>query len=1057
MRRTLCLGLVCAAMVAAFGVDARAEVIADSIAEWTGTSAQGSNGWSYGYYNYTTDGDQTYTPGELLLFTDPPDWAGGGWDLPGDVPWTSIGQENGHPNSGGEPPVGGEHWAIRRWTSDHEGQVAVVWKLRKTNLSGTGVSGLVFHNATLMDSFAIAGTDGTGVTRGFVTTLAVGDTIDIALSPVGPTGDRGDGADGSAFSMGVNTDTSILPDTDEDGVKDYQDNCPFVPNPGQEDADGDGVGDVCDNCPNTANADQANSDGDLCGDACDPIVADSQSQFTTDGNPTATGWSYGYFNRTADLEAEGDGVYDETKFTAFTTAEWRGGYFRIAPSGAPWTFLSADQTHPNTSSWVVDAGPPEVSVQEEHWTIRRWTSTVSGPHAVTWNMRKENTGCGDGVTGMLFHNGVLIDMWSIAGSDGVGVLRLKLVDLAVADNLDLILTPRSPWNDGCDGSYNRLRIESNVACYVDTDGDGVADLADNCPGIPNPGQEDADGDFLGDACDNCPNDWNQDQLDHDVDGLGNACDPAVLDTVDDWSTTGTQGENGLTYGYYDRTDDPDQVYQDTDFIPFESAQWNGSQYGLNPWMYVSQEGVHPNGANSAPNKEQWPIRRWESSVSGIVEISWQTRKTNLGNWGVTGRVFVNGEEVDSAVINRAGEAAVRRVYLEIQEGDLVDLALDPTGIGGDRSDGSDGSANWLRVETSIPCDAMNPGAVLADSDMDWSLSGTQGENGWTYGYYDVREDVETGNGVYDLADLTLFLNDGSGVVSGQTEIGAWKTGTNHWNGSKWDLLANSSYGPWTEITRDGGHPAGNGGGDPEVHWAVRRWVSDADYSGTVRITGNLWCGGAIVARIFKNGEPIYARTVSGGAGVYYAIITDIQNGDQFDFAIDPDGAGVLDPENPATVNQVLDGSDGSTFTAVIETLGTISDPDGDGVANIPGCDNCPEVFNPGQEDSNGNGVGDACEVSGFKRGDSNADGTVDLSDAVYTLGWLFQGGPEPVCQDAADANDDQTIDISDAVYALSWLFTGGDPIPAPGPAACGDDPTEDELAECNYPEELCTD
>jgi hypothetical protein len=60
-------------------------------------------------------------------------------------------------------------------------------------------------------------------------------------------------------------------DGDDDGVPDTTDNCPTVPNPGQEDVDQDGVGDVCDNCPTVYNPDQADIDGDGVGDACTPI------------------------------------------------------------------------------------------------------------------------------------------------------------------------------------------------------------------------------------------------------------------------------------------------------------------------------------------------------------------------------------------------------------------------------------------------------------------------------------------------------------------------------------------------------------------------------------------------------------------------------------------------------------------------------------------------------------------------------------------------------------------------------------------------------------------
>lgn len=59
---------------------------------------------------------------------------------------------------------------------------------------------------------------------------------------------------------------------------------------------------------------------------------------------------------------------------------------------------------------------------------------------------------------------------------------------------------------------------------ADTDSDGIADIADNCPTLANANQVDSDLDGLGDACDNCPDDSNADQEDQDGDGFGAACD-----------------------------------------------------------------------------------------------------------------------------------------------------------------------------------------------------------------------------------------------------------------------------------------------------------------------------------------------------------------------------------------------------------------------------------------------------------------------------------------------------------------------------------------------------
>lgn len=58
----------------------------------------------------------------------------------------------------------------------------------------------------------------------------------------------------------------------------------------------------------------------------------------------------------------------------------------------------------------------------------------------------------------------------------------------------------------------------------DQDGDGVLDIADNCPAKANAEQWNEDGDALGDVCDPCPQHAAA-QADTDGDGIGDDCDP----------------------------------------------------------------------------------------------------------------------------------------------------------------------------------------------------------------------------------------------------------------------------------------------------------------------------------------------------------------------------------------------------------------------------------------------------------------------------------------------------------------------------------------------------
>ncbi len=82
----------------------------------------------------------------------------------------------------------------------------------------------------------------------------------------------------------------------------------------------------------------------------------------------------------------------------------------------------------------------------------------------------------------------------------------------------------------------------------------------------------------------------------------------------------------------------------------------------------------------------------------------------------------------------------------------------------------------------------------------------------------------------------------------------------------------------------------------------------------------------------------------------------------------------------------------------------------------------------------------------FRRGDANTDGEINVSDPIGTLGYLFQGGAAPDCEDAADANDDGRVDLTDPIAVLMSLFGGDGPLPEPGTnGALGFDPTPDEL------------
>lgn len=83
----------------------------------------------------------------------------------------------------------------------------------------------------------------------------------------------------------------------------------------------------------------------------------------------------------------------------------------------------------------------------------------------------------------------------------------------------------------------------------------------------------------------------------------------------------------------------------------------------------------------------------------------------------------------------------------------------------------------------------------------------------------------------------------------------------------------------------------------------------------------------------------------------------------------------------------------------------------------------------------------------FIRGDINFTGNVDITDAIYLLGFLFLGYDDPQCLDPGDLLDDGRVNISSSIYLLNFLFIGGPAprVPYPSP---GLDPTLDDEFSC---------
>ena len=163
-------------------------------------------------------------------------------------------------------------------------------------------------------------------------------------------------------------------------------------------------------------------------------------------------------------------------------------------------------------------------------------------------------------------------------------------------------------------------------------------------------------------------------------------------------------------------------------------------------------------------------------------------------------------------------------------------------------------------------------------------------------------------------------------------------------------------------------------------------------------------------------------------------------------------AGLAATAGNATVSLDWDDSDAAGYTvrrdgAVVAETADSSYTDDDVVNDttysytVSASDACGE----GAESAASEATPENPGVGPFSRGDSNGDSAVDISDGIFTLGYLFLGSGDPSCQAAADANGDGSVNISDPTYTLVFLFGGG--AAHPEPSACGRSSSDGDMAQ----------